>query len=93
MMAERTRRMKDVAAAINVYLKRFEADTKVNSFPDGRKTKPFYFAQAWAAGRYVGIMYVNYQGSTFLKREDAEKYLAFLDGGGIGKHWRALEVR
>ena len=83
-------RLKDIAEKINVYLKRFEADPRVNRYKDPTRTlTPYWHSYAWANGRYVGIQYVSFQGSHFLSRADAEKYLAWLEQGGIGTHFRA----
>ncbi len=81
-------RLKEIAEEINGYLRQFEADTKINSFRDPKRAlKPYYYSGAWQAGRYVGIRYVSFQGTSHLGREEAEKYLEFLRSGGIGKHY------
>jgi hypothetical protein len=32
-------------------------------------------------------VYISHQGECFLKRAEAEKYLAWLDAGNVGKHY------
>jgi hypothetical protein len=74
-------RMKELAAKIDAYLKRFEAEKKMK----------LYMAGAVQSGRFVYVRYVSYQGVGHLSREQAEKYLAFLEQGGIGQHYRIME--
>jgi hypothetical protein len=77
-------RLKEIAEKINAYLHKFEKDPKMSG-PPGRSR--FWGSMAYQAGRYVMIVYVSYQGASSLTREEAEKYLEFLDGGGKGKHY------
>jgi hypothetical protein len=88
-----TTRLRDMAAKINSYLKKFEADPAINrARQEGRNgLKPYYNAAACHSGRYVHVSYVSYQGGSNLTREQAERYLAWLEQGGIGKHHRAGE--
>jgi predicted Holliday junction resolvase-like endonuclease len=85
--------MKVLAARISEHLHRFERDLKINARDPVYRTSPFYCAHASAAGAYVRIVYVTYQGGRNFKREDAEKYLAWLDAGNVGKHYEALEPK
>jgi hypothetical protein len=78
----------EVAAKIDAYLKKFEADPKINVKLDSRTISPYWQAGAYQVGRFVGIIYVRFQGSFHLKRDEAEKYLAWLDAGNVGKHLR-----
>ena len=82
------KRLREIAAEIAVYLKEFEADTKINAKRENGIT-PFWHAGAYHNGRYVGVIYVRYQGPTNLTRDQAERYLAWLDQGGKGKHGKA----
>ena len=80
-------RLREIGEKINAYLEKFEADPSINRTRDGRAL--FWRAGAIQNGRYVSVQYISYQGSTHLTRSEAEQYLAFLDQGGIGKHYRA----
>ena len=82
-------KLKDIAGKINEYLKRFEADAKINKPSVAGRISPYYMSSAWSAGRYVQVRYISFQGVHSLTREQAEKYLAFLEQGGVGKHHRA----
>lgn len=91
----------DLASKIDAYLKRFERDPKINpgkSLDKGTKTwvpdemgvRDYYGARASGDRHRVRILYVTYQGASYLPIEDAQKYLAWLDDGNIGTHYRAL---
>ena len=75
-----------VAAKISEYLQKFEADPKINVKRDGGTISPYWQSGAYQAGRFVGVIYVRFQGSFTLKRDEAEKYLAWLEAGNVGKH-------
>lgn len=81
-------KLKEIAARISVHLKRFEADPEINK-PRGDRMSltPYYNAGSFAAGRYVGIMYIGYQGHSNISKEAAEEYLEWLDAGNVGKHY------
>ena len=91
--------VKKLAAEIDGYLRRFEADPVINAkvthttYGETRSgtitVLPYYQAGAVANGRWVSIAYVSYQGRDNLKREDASRYLEWLRAGNIGKHWEA----
>ena len=78
----------EIANRINAHLKRFEADPKINALQ--HKTRPYYYAGAYRAGRFVNVIYVTYQGSSSLGMSEAVRYLAWLDKGNIGRHYEAL---
>lgn len=80
--------MKELAARIDAHLKRFEADPEINK-PRRDGTHPYYQCGAWSAGRWLNVLYVDYQGTTSLTRTQAEQYLAWLDAGNVGRHWDA----
>lgn len=80
----------EIGDRINKHLKRFEADPSINVRNSKYGTSPYYHASAVRAGRYVNVVYVAYQGSTSLSREDAESYLEWLDSGHVGTHYEAL---
>ena len=84
---------------INAYLKRFEADKEINKtiyYDSSRAGKresagrSYYYAHARRAGRFVRVCYISYQGGYPLTGAEAERYLAWLDAGGVGRHFEAL---
>lgn len=107
-MRERDKRTKTVVAdelaqKIDAHLKRFERSPKINPgrrydkdkkkwVPDKMGIRDYY--GAWARGdrHRVRVLYVAYQGSSVLSIEDAEKYLAWLDAGHVGRHYEALRT-
>ena len=83
----------ELAQRISAYLSKWEADRGgVNKSLDGKAggLRWYYNAGAHAAGRYVRICYVSYQGSRALTKDEAELYLAALDDGFIGTHYEAF---
>jgi hypothetical protein len=83
--------LREIAEALRAHLERMEGNPSINTVMHGAKR--FYYASAWVAGRYVGVRYISYQGNSNLTRADAECYLAWLDGGGEGRHYEALRER
>lgn len=81
---------KEIAARIDAYLDRFERDPKINKCDKKYGTRDFYFAGAHASGGWIHVTYITYQGGDNLRKSDAERYLAWLDAGNIGRHWEAL---
>jgi hypothetical protein len=86
-------KLKEIAAKINVYLKRFEEDPAINTIPESPRMKiPKYFeAAAWSTGRRVNVRYILFQGSSSLTKDEALVYLMALDNGYIGRHYNAEE--
>ena len=89
---------KEIAERISAHLKRFEADPAINvetsrgpNTPPGKGLRAFFNARARVAGARVGVTYISYQNSTNLKKVEAEKYLAWLDAGNVGRHYEALQ--
>lgn len=80
----------EIAKRINGHLTRFEADPKINVRNATYQTQPYYHAGAYRAGAYVQVWYVSYQGKTNLKRDEAVRYLAWLDAGNVGSHYTAF---
>ena len=83
----------ETAKRISAHLKRFEAD------PDSNRPKrqgaylginPYRNANAVRLGRFVGVRYISYQGRHNITRQEAERYLSWLDAGHVGTHWQAL---
>lgn len=82
--------LQEIAKRIDAHLTRFESDPKTNPVDPTYQTKPFYCARAHVLprARTVFVVYVAYQGARKLDREQAERYLAWLDAGNVGTHWQ-----
>ena len=84
-------KLKDIASRIRAHLRRFEADPKINTTrPEPYGGVPYFGAGAYSAGRFVYVKYINYQGSSYLTKDEATRYLAWLDAGNIGRHYEAF---
>lgn len=87
--------LSEIAARIDVHLKRFEKDPEINRYRNPNKAQeklhPYFLAVSWANGKYVRVCYVSYQGNTHLSKEDALRYLAWLDAGHVGRHYEAVK--
>ena len=84
-------KLAEIASRIDKHLKRFEADPKINACRVSHgNTKPYFYASAYARGRYVYVGYITYQGLSHLSKEQALIYLAWLDAGNVGRHLEAL---
>lgn len=86
-------KLKELAARISAHLRRFEADRKkINAPHDGREggLRPYYHAEASVAGSYVSVIYISYQHGSHLTKAQAERYLAWLDAGNVGRHFEAF---
>ena len=81
-------KLKEIAERIDCYLKKFEADAKINN--SCVSTEKFWLASATVAGRYVNVCYVNYQGGVNLTKHEALEYLTWLNAGHVGKHWKMI---
>ena len=79
--------LKVIAQRIHAHLKRIENDPKLNPYDKPHGIRPYYMAGAHAAGSRVAVRYVCYQGTTNLTRDEAIRYLAFLDAGNVGKRF------
>lgn len=82
-------KVREIAERIRAHLKRFEADPKINvrTHLVLHPCRKFYQAGAWASGRYVWVTYIAYQASSALTKSEAERYLAWLDAGNVGRHY------
>jgi hypothetical protein len=89
--ATKTERARELGARINAYLKSFEASLKINQARGDRTIKPYYLAGAGGDRHRVFVRYVSFQGMHHLSVEDAERYLAWLDAGNVGKHHAASQ--
>lgn len=82
-------KLTDLAKRIGEHLRRFESDPVLSRRADGKSAR-FWGAACWVSGRYIGITYISYQGSSHLSKVDALAYLAKLDAGYVGRHFEAL---
>jgi hypothetical protein len=78
----KTQRAALLGAAIDGHLKRFE---KI-------KAGKFYLAAAVGDRHRVFVRYVNYQDGSHLSVAEAEEYLAWLDAGGVGRHFVVMSA-
>ncbi len=83
----KTRLAKALAERIDVHLKRFEADKKINAPDPKYKTRSYYYAHARGMGHRVFIVYISYQGHSMITIDEATAYLAWLDAGNVGRHY------
>jgi hypothetical protein len=79
--------LEDLAKRIRAHLKRFEADPAISQ--RGKATR-YWCTNAFRAGARLGLTYISYQGASYIKKAEAEKYLAWLDAGNVGRHFEAL---
>jgi hypothetical protein len=85
-------KLTEIANRIRDHLHRFERDPNINVQTKKTRLHPYYCAGAYAAGRFVYVCYVSFQGYANLTKEQAESYLTWLDCGNVGQHWKALPV-
>ncbi len=82
----------ELAERINKHLKRIERDPELNPIrKNAGNTRAFYYAAAYRGGQFCRVSYVSYQGALSLHREEAEKYLAWLDAGNNGTHYEVVD--
>jgi hypothetical protein len=83
----------DIALRINEHLQRFAADPAIAQREcTDRKGNSYTYSiywntHAWRGGSRVMVKYVSYQGTSSLTREQAIKYLKWLDDGNVGRHF------
>lgn len=97
----------EVAAAlgqkIDAHLRRIEGDLALNPpkrfdevrkawVPDPAGMCAYYGARARGDRHRVWVIYVSFQGGSYMSIEDAATYLAWLDAGNVGRHFEALRV-
>lgn len=87
----------EIAQAIHRHLSRFAADPKIASskWTDTkgveREISLYWHPNCSRGGACVMVRYVSYQFTSSLTKAEAEKYLAWLDAGNIGRHYEALK--
>lgn len=74
--------LSEIADRIDEYLNRFERSGDAKN--DGILLVE---TSSWASGRWVYIQYSRYKAIVYLSRTEAQKYLAWLDAGNVGKHF------
>lgn len=84
-------KLAEIAKRISEHLRRFEADKNGVNKENAQGLRPYYSSMSWASGSRVGVCYVSFQGREFLTKADASKYLAWLDAGNIGRHYKMLK--
>jgi hypothetical protein len=96
---------RELAQKIDAHLRRFEKDPTINPgkrfdeqirewILDERGVHVYYGARARGDRHRVWVIYVTCHSGNHLSIEDAQKYLAWLDAGNVGRHFEALrEVR
>jgi hypothetical protein len=104
----RTPTKTEVAAAlgkkIDAHLRRIEGDLALNPpkrfdatskawVLDPAGMRAYYGARARGDRYRVWVIYVSFQGGSYMSIEDAETYLAWLDAGNVGRHFEALRER
>lgn len=84
----------ELGELIDAHLKRFEAADE-KKHPKDSDRRHFWQAGAHAAkgARFVYVRYISYQGSSHLTREQATRYLAWLDAGNVGRHFEAFREK
>ena len=83
-------KLDEIAKRIDVHLKRFEDDPKINVEGHPGSGHPFFRAYCGSNGRRVHARYVSYQHLYSLTKAQAEAWLTWLDLGNVGKHYTAL---
>lgn len=91
-------KLDEIANRISAHLSRFEADrdginaNRVRTNARGQESRlpPYFNAGAGASGRYVYVRYISYQGVSHITKDEALRYLAWLDAGNVGRHYEAL---
>ena len=80
-------KLAEIAARIAAHLLRFEASVEHNPWDDRRLTWPYAKPRARACGARVEVIYHYAVTGDKLTRATAAAYLAWLDAGGVGRHW------
>lgn len=77
----------EIARRIEEHLRRMEY-----AQPDrGSRFSRYWKSSARAAGSRIGVSYISYQYRWHLTKDEAWRYLQWLDAGNEGRHQEALE--
>lgn len=87
-------KLNEIAERISTHLHRFENDPAINVRPGGNqyRTLPYWHPGAAARGRFVYVRYVSFQLSSTLSKDQATRYLEWLDAGNVGRHFQLREA-
>ena len=80
-------KLTEIAEGINKHLQRFAKDPEINKV-DSYGCHEYFYPRAYAAGRFIYVSYVTYQGKRRLSKEKAESYLEALDKGFVGTQYQ-----
>lgn len=83
----KTPKLAEIAERILAHLKRIEKDLKLNPRRRPGGLLDYYNVNCFPAGARIEIVYVSYQGWSYISKVEALAYLAWLDAGNVGKHW------
>ena len=87
-MAKSELKLAEIAERIHAHLKRFEADPKINKLSKRpMRLHIFYEPSAIASGSRIGIRLKRYHDYSFITKQSALEYLAWLDAGHVGGFW------
>lgn len=80
-------KLQQIAARIDEHLKRFESNPRINKRDRKDSLLPYWCTSAVASGSRVLVCYISFQGSSSMKKSEAEEYLKWLDEGNVGTHY------
>jgi len=83
-------KLDEIAQRIAAHLQRFEHDPVINIKDAIYKIKPYYWTRCRRAGSRIMVTYLTFQGSSSLTKEEALRYLEWLDQGNVGKHFKIM---
>jgi len=89
-VADSKLKLNEIAERIGAHLKRLNVDPEYNKRDPKYGTTPLYYPGCASSGSRVFVTYVSYQGHSSLTRDQATRYLAWLDAGNKGRHFQAL---
>jgi hypothetical protein len=78
--------LSDLAARIDAHLNRFADDERART-----GASRLFLTESYVAGLHVAVVYDSRQGCKFLSGRAAERYLAWLDAGNVGRHFEMGE--
>lgn len=86
----------EIASRIQAHLNRFENDPTIaskewtDSKGEVRQLTLFWETRAYRGGSRCVVRYVGYQHASSLTKDEAERYLDWLNAGNVGRHHEAL---
>jgi len=82
-------KMQEIADGIKAHLKRFADDPVLCKHQASGRAAFWNTNAVYPGGVKVRVMYISYQGSTTLSKEQAAAYLDWLNAGNVGTHYAA----